>query len=85
MNKWRETPTLYFEYRWQNTRFVKRVRTNIGRATAKKYNGDRHFHNLYAISISDFKLIILCLLSNYKKKITLSYFYKPALYFTEMY
>ena len=42
----RELPTLYFEFNWKNTLFAKRVRTNIGRATAKKYNGDRHFHGV---------------------------------------
>ena len=30
----RELPTLYFEFNWKNTLFAKRVRTNIGRATA---------------------------------------------------
>ena len=42
----RELPTLYFEFNWKNTLFAKRVGTNIGRATAKTYNGDRHFHNV---------------------------------------
>ena len=42
----RELPTLYFEFNWKNTLFAKRVRTNIGRATAKTYNGDRHFHKV---------------------------------------
>ena len=31
-----ELPTLYFEFNWKNTLFAKRVRTNMGRATAKK-------------------------------------------------
>ena len=43
---WRELPTLYFEFNWKNTLFAKRVRANVGRATAKTYNGDRHFHNV---------------------------------------
>ena len=42
----RELPTLYFEFSRKNTLFAKRVRTNIGRATAKTYNGDRQFHNV---------------------------------------
>ena len=42
----RELPTLYFEFNWKNTLFAKRVRTNVGRATAKTYNVDRHFHNV---------------------------------------
>ena len=42
----RELPTLYFEFNWKNTFFAKRVRTNIGRATAKTYIEDRRFHNV---------------------------------------
>ena len=42
----RTTNFIYFEFNWKNTLFAKRVRTNIGRATAKTYNGDRHFHGV---------------------------------------
>ena len=42
----RELPTLHFECNWKNTLFDKRMRTNIGRATAKTYNGDHHFQNV---------------------------------------
>ena len=41
-----ELHTLYFEFNRKNTLFAKRVRTNVGRATAKTYNGDRHFCNV---------------------------------------
>ena len=47
----RELPTLYFEFNWKNNLFAKRVRTNIGRVTAKTYSGDRHFHNVRCFNI----------------------------------
>ena len=47
----RELPTLYFEFNWKNNLFAKRVRTNIGRVTAKTYSGDRHFHNVRYFNI----------------------------------
>ena len=42
----RKLPTLHFECNWKNTLFDKRVRTKIGEAIAKTYNGDRHFHSV---------------------------------------
>ena len=48
---WRELPTLYFEFNWKTKLFAKRVRTNIGRVTAKTYSGDRHFHNVRYFNI----------------------------------
>ena len=45
-NIYDENDQLYYECNWKNTLFPKRVRTDIGRATAKTYNGDRHFHNV---------------------------------------
>ena len=42
----RELQTFCFEFNWKNILLAKRVGTNIGRATAKTYNGDRHFHNV---------------------------------------
>ena len=42
----RELPTLYFKFNWKNNLLAKRVGTNIARATAKTYNGNRRFHNV---------------------------------------
>ena len=41
----------YFEFNWKTNLFAKRVRTNIGRVTAKTYSGDRHFHNVRYFNI----------------------------------
>ena len=43
---WQELHTLHSEFNRKKTLFAKRVRTNVGRATAKTYNGDCHFRNV---------------------------------------
>ena len=42
----RELKTFCFEFNWKNTLLAKREGINVGRATAKTYNGGRHFRNV---------------------------------------